>query len=148
RLSLQPTAASRDRAARRSASAAAASMRAFFAPRGVAVVGASREPKGIGRAILQNLVEHAYPGPLHAAHPQEKTIGAVPAAPRVRDIEGPVDLAILCVPHDAVPPVVEDCIAKGVQALVVITAGFGETGAAGREREAALLDRVRSAGMR
>jgi len=148
RLSLQPTSASRDLAARRSASAAAASMRAFFAPRGVAVVGASREPKGIGRAILQNLVEHGYPGPLHAVHPEARSIGTIPAVPRVGDIPGPVDLAILCVPRDAVPPVVEDCIAKGVQALVVITAGFGETGAAGREREAALLDRVRSAGMR
>jgi acetyl coenzyme A synthetase (ADP forming)-like protein len=148
RLSLRPTTASRDRAAMRSASAAAASMRAFFAPRGVAVVGASREPKGIGRAILQNLREHRYPGPLHAVHPNATLIGDVPAVPRITDIPGPLDLAILCVPFDAVPPVVEDCIGKGVQALVVITAGFGETGAAGRAREAALLDRVRSAGMR
>ncbi|HYV18897.1 MAG TPA: GNAT family N-acetyltransferase [Verrucomicrobiae bacterium] len=148
RLSLEPTAASRDLAGERSDSAATASMRAFFSPRGVAIVGASHEPRGIGRAILQNLLEHRFPGPIHAVHPTAKNIGGVPAVPRVSDIPGPIDLAVISVPSDAVPAVVEDCAAKGVQALTLITAGFGETGAAGRAREAALLDQVRRAGMR
>ncbi|HZN02310.1 MAG TPA: GNAT family N-acetyltransferase [Candidatus Polarisedimenticolia bacterium] len=148
RLSLRPTAASRERAARRSESAAAASLRPFFAPQGIAVVGAGRAPGGIGRAILDNLVAHGYPGPLHAVHPEAARIGAVPAVPRVTEISGPLDLAIVSVPFPAVAAVVEDCLAKGVRALTVITAGYGETGADGREREAALLERVRRAGAR
>jgi acetyl coenzyme A synthetase (ADP forming)-like protein len=148
RLSLRPTAASRERAARRSVSAASASLRPFFAPRGIAVVGAGRAPGGIGRAILDNLVSHRFPGPLYAVHPEAARIGGVPAVPRVTDVPGPVDLAIVSVPRAAVPGVVEDCVAAGVRALTVITAGFGETGADGREREAALLDQVRRAGAR
>ena len=148
RLSLRPTAASRERAARRSESAAAASLRPFFAPRGIAVIGAGRSSGGIGRAILDNLVAHGYSGPLHAVHPEAARIGGVPAVPRVIDIPGPVDLAIVSVPFDAVPGVVDDCLAKGARALTVITAGFGETGADGREREAALLEQVRRSGAR
>ena len=69
-------------------------------------------------------------------------------SPHVSDVPGAIDLAVVCVPPDQVLDVVDACIAKGVTALVVITAGFAETGPAGRALEQRLLDKVRTAGIR
>jgi acetyl coenzyme A synthetase (ADP forming)-like protein len=147
-LSLRRTSAWLLRDAARSETAAAASMRPFFAPRGVAVVGASTHPGKIGSAILSNLRTHGYRGPLFAVHPTATTIDGVPAAPRVTAIPDSIDLAVIAVPAKAAAAVVDDCIAKGVRALVMITAGFAETGPAGARLEADLLERVRRAGIR
>ena len=73
--------------------------------------------------------------------------GSVRAYPSVTDIPDEVDLAVIVVPAAEVESVVDDCIAKGVRGIVVITAGFAETGAEGRAREAAILEKVRAAGV-
>jgi acetyl coenzyme A synthetase (ADP forming)-like protein len=147
-LSLAHTADYRERAADRSEQAAAASMRAFFEPRTVAIVGASRERGKIGAEILHNMKRDGYTGRLFAVHPSATSIDDVPAVPRVSDIPGDVDLVVVSVPARLVLDVVDDCIIKGVKALVIITAGFAETGAEGRQVEAELLARVRRAGIR
>jgi acetyl coenzyme A synthetase (ADP forming)-like protein len=123
-------------------------MASFFAPRTVAVVGANRERGKIGAEVLHNLRAGGFTGRLFAVHPCETEIDGVPAHQHVADIGGEVDLAVICVPAAAVLDVADQCIAKGVKALVVISAGFSETGAEGRAREAALLERVRRAGVR
>jgi len=147
-LSLAHTDTYLERAAERSEIAATASMRAFFEPRSVAVIGASRERGKIGAEVLHNLIEDGYTGTLFAVHPAAASIDGVPAFPRVTDIPGDVDLAVICVPARLVQAIADDCIAKGVKALVVITAGFAETGTAGRASEMDLLARVRHAGIR
>jgi acetyl coenzyme A synthetase (ADP forming)-like protein len=147
-LSLRRTSTWLARDAARSESAAAASMRPFFAPRGVAVVGASTHRDKIGSAILTNLRTHGYRGALYAVHPTASSLDGVPAVPRVSLIPDPIDLAVIAVPAAAAPAVVDDCVARGVRAIVMITAGFGETGSAGARREADLLERVRRAGIR
>lgn len=147
-LSLEPTAGYETRAAERSRSAAATSIRHFFEPAAVAVIGANRERGKIGSEILHNLTATGYTGRLFAVHPAATLIDGVPAFPRVTGIPGDIDLAVICVPCAQVSAVVDDCIAKGVRALVVISAGFSETGAAGRALEEALLDKVRTAGIR
>lgn len=119
-----------------------------FSPRTVAVVGASRTPGRIGSAILANLVAAGYTGRLVAVNPHATAVDGVPAVAAVDAIDGPVDLAVIAVPAAQVPAVVESCIAKGVGGLVLITAGFRETGAAGAAAEAALVERVRQAGVR
>ena len=136
------------RAAERSQSAAAASMKSFFEPRAAVVIGASRQRGKIGSEILHNLVAGEFTGRLFAVHPSAAAIDGVAAFPRVVEIPEPVDLAVICVPCAQVSAVVDDCIAKGVRALVVITAGFGETGAAGRALEQEILQKVRTAGIR
>lgn len=147
-LSLAHTPAYQERAAERSETAATASMKSFFEPRTVAVVGASRERGKIGAELLHNLIEARYTGRLVAVHPTATDIAGVPAVRRVTDVPGDVDLVVISVPARHVEAVVDDCIQKKVKAIVVITAGFGETGAAGRQLEADLLDRVRRAGIR
>ena len=135
-------------AAERSRTAAAASMKNFFEPRTVVVVGANRERGKIGSEILHNVVSGGFTGRLFAVHPTAASIDGVPAYPSVTAIPGDVELAIICVPCARVSAVVDDCIAKNVKALVVISAGFAEIGAAGRTLEREILGKVRTAGIR
>ncbi|MBI2187333.1 MAG: GNAT family N-acetyltransferase [Acidobacteria bacterium] len=136
------------RAAERSRWAATASMKSFFEPRTVVVIGASRTRGKIGSEILHNLVDGGFTGRLLAVHPSAASIDGVPAVAHVTAVPDPVDLAVICVPCAQVSRVVDDCIAKGVRALVIISAGFAETGAAGRALEMEILQKVRTAGMR
>lgn len=147
-LSLAPTTAGAEKAAGRARHAATASMKAFFEPRSVAVVGADRTRGRIGAEILHNLCAGGFAGPIYPINPNATEIQALPAYPRVTDVPGEVDLAVIVVPAARVEAVVDDCLAKGVKALVVISAGFGETGKAGRDLEAALVEKIRAAGVR
>ena len=147
-ISLASTAASAERAAERARHAATASMQAFFEPRSVAVVGADRTRGRIGSEILHNLRASGFRGGIFPVNPHADTIQTLRSYARVTDIPEEVDLAVIVVPATRVDAVVDDCLAKGVKALVVISAGFGETGEAGRAREAALVEKLRSAGVR
>jgi acetyl coenzyme A synthetase (ADP forming)-like protein len=147
-LSLAVTDAFAEQAAARSQIAAAASMRAFFEPRVVAVVGANRTRGKIGSEILNNLRTAGFTGTIVPVHPSAGAIAGLTAYRRVSDIPGAVDLAMIVVPADEVLGAVDDCVAKSVRAICVISAGFSECDAAGRAREAVLLDKVRRAGCR
>jgi len=147
-LALQSTERYESKVAERSQAAAAASVKGFFEPDGVAVVGPNRARGKIGSEILHNLAAGGYTGRLYAVHPSESSIDGVPAYPRVTAIPGDVDLVVICVRAAQVSDVVDDCIAKGTKAIVVISAGFGETGPAGRALEQQILEKVRSAGIR
>jgi acetyl coenzyme A synthetase (ADP forming)-like protein len=147
-LSLEVTDQFVEHAAARSQTAAAASMRAFFEPRVVAVVGANRTRGKIGSEILNNLLAAGFTGTIVPVHPTAADIAGFTAYRRVSDIPAAVDLAMIVVPANQVLDAVDDCIAKGVRAICVISAGFSECDAAGRAREAELLDRVRRAGCR
>ena len=137
-----------DAAAERSQKAAWASVKSIFSPRSIAVVGASRNRGQLGAEILNNLRTTGFKGPLYAVNPKITDIEGIPSFPSVAAIPDPVDLAIIVVPRDAVEGVIDDCVIKGVNALVVITAGFAETGPEGRELEQRLLAKVRAAGIR
>jgi len=147
-LGVAPDAEVRARGAWRDRLAAAASIRPFFHPSAVAVIGASRDPESLGYRTLHALVLNRFQGPVYAVNPKAPSIGAIPAYPSVRELPGPVDLAIILVPKQHVAAVVDDCAAAGVRAVVVITAGFAETGAEGRRRQDELLAKVRAYGMR
>ncbi|MET9448392.1 bifunctional acetate--CoA ligase family protein/GNAT family N-acetyltransferase [Streptomyces cinerochromogenes] len=132
--------------------AEARSVRRLLAPGSVAVVGVGRAPGGVGRGILGNIREAGYPGRLYAvnkAFPEDlKEVDGVPAHRSVRDIDAPVDLAVVAVPAEHVPAVVAECGEHGVQGLVVLSAGYAESGPEGRERQRALVRAARAYGMR
>ena len=107
---------------------AAASMRRILRPRSVAVVGASRNRASVGGTIFHNLLSDGFQGPVYPVNPNASVVQSVVAYPSVAAIGSPVDLAVIAVPPAAVLPAVDDCIASGVRALVVVTAGFGEAG--------------------
>ena len=147
-LSLSVTERFTEKTAARSRVAATASMKSFFEPRVVAVVGANRQRGRIGSEILHNLRRAGFTGTIVPVHPTAREIGGLTACPRVTDIAEAVDLAIIAVPAEHVLAAVDDCISKNVRAICVISAGFSECGGEGRAREHALLERVRHAGCR
>ena len=128
--------------------AAVNALKLFFNPRAVAVIGASRQRGTIGGEIFHNLLSYGFNGPVYPVNPTSEVVQSVPAYPSVEAIAGPVDLAIIVVPAERVVEVVAACGRKGVKALVVISAGFSETGEEGQERQAELLRVCRAAGMR
>ncbi|HEX9160274.1 MAG TPA: GNAT family N-acetyltransferase [Thermoanaerobaculia bacterium] len=137
-----------DKAAERSQKAAYASMKSIFEPRSIAVVGASRRPGTIGYEILRNLRTTGFHGALYPINPKAVEIDGIPAFASVSHVPGPIDLGVIVVPAENVENIIDECVTKGVGAVVVITAGFGETGEAGREAEGRLVDKVRAAGIR
>lgn len=132
--------------------AEARSVQRLLAPGSVAVVGVGRTPGGVGRSVLRNVLDAGFTGRVHAVNgafaPDLSTVDGVPAVRSVRDIGEPVDLAVVAVPADRVPEVVDACGEHGVQGLVVISAGYAESGAQGRERQRELVRQARSYGMR
>jgi acetate---CoA ligase (ADP-forming) len=126
----------------------AASLRPFFKPNGVAVVGASRKPHSIGYRILDALLRSHFQGPCYPVNPNATVVGSIRAYPSVSALPEEVDLAIIAVPRDRVLGAIDDCATKGVRALVVITAGFSEGGTEGKQLQQAVLERVRGYGMR
>jgi acetyltransferase len=120
---------------------------AIFAPRSIAVIGASRHPGKIGYEILHNLIVNDFQGILYPVNPNARSIHGIRAYASVRDIPEPVDLAVITVPADAALEATEECGKKGVKGLVVITAGFREIGGVGVEREGRLLALCRRYGL-
>jgi acetate---CoA ligase (ADP-forming) len=147
-LSLAPAARREAKAAARASMAARASLRPFFEPRAVAVVGASRTRGGVGAEILNNLRTTGFGGPIVPIHPSAAEIQGLAAYRCLADVPHDIDLAVIVVPAAQVLPAARDAAAKHVRALVVISAGFSEVGDTGRAQEAELLDVVRNAGMR
>lgn len=120
----------------------------LFRPRSIAVIGASRSPGTIGYEIVDNLVRHGYQGAVYPVNPKASFLHSLPAWPSVSAIPADIDLAMVVVPKEQVLKVMDECGARGVPAVVVITAGFREIGGAGAERERALVQRQRRYGMR
>ena len=147
-FAIEPTASSRSVAAGRAQNAAHESMKPIFEPRSIAVVGAGRRPGQLGHEIVSNLRHAGYTGELYIVNPNADEIEGVRSYPSLMDIGGTIDLAIVVVPAAEVEKVIDDCVKKSVRGVVVITAGFAETGEIGREAERRLLDKVRAAGMR
>ncbi|MFH1952785.1 MAG: CoA-binding protein [Pseudomonadota bacterium] len=125
-----------------------AQLHELFNPRSVAVVGLPRGMKS-GKLFLIALQDLGYPGHIYPVHPEAREIDGIRAYPNISAIPGPVDLAIILVPHQSVLPVVKDCAAKGVKGAVLFTAGYKETGTdEGKALEAELTRIARGSGMR
>jgi acetyl coenzyme A synthetase (ADP forming)-like protein len=148
RLDLVPSATNVAAIDRRNKLATVTSLRPLLTPASVAVVGASRSPGQLGRRILDALIEGDFRGPVYPVNPHADSIGTVPCYPSLTAIPGSVDLAVIVVPSRSVIEAVDDCAAAGVRSLVVISAGFAETGPEGRLLQRRLLEKVRGLGVR
>lgn len=146
-----PTSFSPDSLARfeeRDRLAARAAVRPILAPRSVALVGASRREGSVGGQVFGNLVESEYPGPFYPVNPAVERMRSVPVFPALEAVPGEVELAVVAVPAAGVTEVAREAAAKGARALVVLSAGFAETGEEGARRERELLAVCRETGMR
>ncbi|RLC33394.1 MAG: hypothetical protein DRH32_01180, partial [Deltaproteobacteria bacterium] len=99
-----------------------AQLDAIFHPESVAIIGLPRGFKA-GKLFLMALLDLKYAGRIYPVHPKAKEIDGLKAYPSIAEIPGPVDLAIILVPHDRTFPIVEACAAKGVKGAVLFTAG-------------------------
>jgi acyl-CoA synthetase (NDP forming)/RimJ/RimL family protein N-acetyltransferase len=147
-LDLQPTPEAEAAIEARAARAEAEAVRRLLSPGSVAVIGAGREATGVGHAVLRNLLAHDFNGVVYPVNPQAPHVGGVRAVAAIADIEGPVDIAVVVVPAAEVPGIVEECGRKGVQAVIVISAGFAESGPEGTALSAATLRAARRFGVR
>ena len=125
-----------------------ASLHPFFRPRSVTVVGASRKPNSIGTRILNAIVAGGFKGPVYPVNPKADSIGSLRAYADVKSLPESPDLAVIVVPPEAVTGVIDECAARQVRAVIVITAGFAEIGGEGRARQQQLLEKIRGYGMR
>ena len=120
----------------------------FYCPTSVAVIGASQDETKLGHAVLKNLLECGYQGKVYPINTKGGEILGVQAYPSVLEVPSDVELAVIVVPERFVAPVLEECGQKGVEGVVVITAGFREVGGEGLEKEKALVDIIQRYNMR
>ncbi len=124
-----------------------ATLDAIFRPTNIAVVGASKKPGKIGTEIIRNLFDYEFNGTIFPVNEKSHFIRSTKCYASLAAIPDPVDMAIISVPRGGVRAVVEECRDKGVKGLVIITAGFRETGSKGALAEAELAEIVNDAGM-
>jgi acetate---CoA ligase (ADP-forming) len=128
--------------------AVAASLRPFFSPESVAVVGASPRRGSIGGELFRNVVASGFPGPAYPVNRSGEAVEGRPGFASLEDVPGHVDLVFVCVPGEAVLDVAEAALRRGTRALCVISAGFAEHGEEGARRQEELLALVRAHGAR
>jgi len=137
-----------ERLAERDHVAVLASLRPFFDPRSVAVIGASRRRGTIGGELFRNVIEADFQGAAYPVNREGASVAGVRGYRSVDEIPDPVDVAVICVPAAGVIEAAEQALGSGVRALIVISAGFAEMGSDGIDRQEQLLALVRAHGAR
>ncbi|GAB3559955.1 bifunctional GNAT family N-acetyltransferase/acetate--CoA ligase family protein [Arthrobacter alkaliphilus] len=128
--------------------AEARSVRDLLAPSSIAVVGASRRWGTVGHQLLEHVLAGGFTGAVYAVNPEAFELAGMKSFARIADVPGPVQLAVVAVPYEEVPKVVDECGAAGVKGLVVATAGYADDGERGLRRQRELVRQARSYGMR
>jgi acetyltransferase len=113
---------------------------AIFAPRTVAVIGATDRPGSVGHNLTRNLVERPFGGVVYPVNPRRASVLGIRAYPDVGTVPRPVDLAVVATPAPTVPDIIAQCVRAGVRGAIVISAGFRETGPAGAALERQILE--------
>ena len=121
---------------------------AMFAPSSVAVIGATDRPATVGRTVLENLLHGKFQGKVYAVNSKHPEVLGLKAYANIRDIPGPIDLAVIATPAATVPQVIGECVDAGAKSAVVISAGFRELGAEGVALEQQIHEQLRRGSMR
>lgn len=112
----------------------------FFAPKGVAIIGASQDAHKLGHGVLRNLIQYRYKGGIYPVNRKAYEILDKPCYSSVGEVPDPVDLAIIVVPARAVAGSLKECGERGIGHAVIVTGGFSETGDEGKELENELME--------
>ncbi len=120
----------------------------FFKPKGVAVIGASRDPHKLGYGVVRNLKEFRYSGAIYPVNKSASEILGEPCYPSVSEVPDPVDLAVIVVPAPVVPDMLRECGARGIRHAIIISGGFSETGEEGKALEEKLKEIAKDQDMR
>jgi acetyltransferase len=120
----------------------------FFRPRNVAVIGATESAGSVGRTLLWNLISNPFGGAVFPVNPKRNNVLGIKSYPAIAAVPEKVDLAVIVTPAATVPLVIKQCSDSGVNAAIVISAGFREAGPAGMELERTMLAEARRGKMR
>jgi acetyltransferase len=112
-------------------------------PESIAVVGASSNPQKVGHAVLKNIIDGGFAGPVYPINPKSKTILGIKCYSSLLDVPKNIDSAVIIVNRDIVISIIKDCSKKGVKAAIVISSGFGETDEEGKKTEKELAGQAR-----
>jgi acetyltransferase len=123
-------------------------LKSIFAPKNVAVIGATEKEGSVGRTILWNLISSPFGGAVFPVNPKRPSLLGIKAYPSIKDIPDPIDLAVIVTPSNSIPGIIEECGQLGVKGAIVISAGFKEIGPEGVELERQLLENARKHKMR
>ncbi|MBK5222637.1 MAG: GNAT family N-acetyltransferase [Acidimicrobiia bacterium] len=148
RLGIEETSEAQAAIEDRERRAEARSVARLLSPRSVAVIGAGRQRGGLGHEAFRNVLAGGFAGPAYPVNPSAPYVLSVRTHPTIGDIPDEIDLAVIAVPAPEVLAVVEQCVDKGVQSLVIISAGFAETGEEGAELQRRIVELARGNGMR
>ena len=147
-FSIDPTAKVRAVMESREHRAEAKSVSELLAPESVAVIGASREWGSVGYALLENLIEGGFTGPVYGINRDALELAGMISRASLDEVPGEVELAVVAVPVDEIPQVIQDCARKGVKGMLVVTTGFADAGPEGLARQRELVREARANGMR
>ncbi len=120
----------------------------FFCPDSVAVIGAAREEKKVGRVILENIIKSGFKGKVYPVNPKADKIHGLKCYHSLLDIPTDVDLAIIAIPAQYVCQILDECSKKNTKWSIIISAGFKETGVEGAKRESQLIEKAKKYGIR
>ncbi len=120
----------------------------IFAPKSVAVIGATERQGSVGRTIVWNLMSTSFGGTIFPVNPKRSSILGIKAYPSVSDIPDQVDLAVIVTPAPSVPGIISECVDAGVKGAIVISAGFKEIGEDGEDLERQIMVEARRGNMR
>jgi acetyltransferase len=115
----------------------------IFAPKTVAVIGATERPGSVGRTLMANLLATSFGGEIYPINPKHPAIMGHKAYPNIGSVPVKVDLAVIVTPAETVPGIIQECVDAGVSSAIIISAGFKETGAAGIDLEERILTAAR-----
>lgn len=147
-LAIEPTPEALALMEARAAQAEARSVERLLAPGSIAVIGASRQPGTIGHDVFSHLVDRGFEGPVYPVNSEARYVHSVRTYASILEVPDDIDLAVVAVPADQVFAVVEECAVKRVHGLVVLSAGFAESGEQGWARERQVVEAARRRGMR
>ncbi|MGA7917881.1 MAG: GNAT family N-acetyltransferase [Candidatus Acidiferrales bacterium] len=125
-----------------------AALECFFAPKTVAVIGATDHNRSVGRAVLVNLRNGKFPGKVYAVNPNRSEVLGLPCYANITSVPEKIDLAVVVTPAATVPAVIRECVGAGVRSAIVISAGFKERGPEGAKLEQQIQAELRRGTMR
>jgi acetyltransferase len=120
----------------------------IFAPKSVALIGATENPGTVGRTVLWNLISNPFGGAVFPVNPKRSSVLGIKAYPNMASVPDRVDLAVITTPAPSVPGLIAECVEAGVKGAIVISAGFKETGQAGADLERQIMEHARRGDMR
>ena len=121
---------------------------AIFAPKNVAVIGATETQGSVGRTIVWNLISNPFGGTVFPVNPKRPSILGIKTYPGIKEVPAKVDLAVIVTPAPSVPDIISECVEAGVKGAIIISAGFKEVGEKGAALEAQIMEHARRGRMR